>query len=364
MNLGFAVTRHCNLRCNHCIRDDVTEVECLDPQLLASVLDQALEYYPTVKVALTGGEPLIHPDFDRIVRILSTRQLPWRFVSNGWHMARSISSLEFYPPEAVHLSLSGADRRTHESERGRGSWNRVLLSVGLLRSREIPAQLSLVVDRRTRDQLSDAAELGESLGCAGIQYILPQPVPGSAARGSDLPPDDWMSVRREVDSLSKDPKHKIEMGLAYGAPFEEEEKACPTFRMNRLYVDPEGRLCTCCQLSEYGSNDREVVADLNQISLSEAFRLYRERLQDQWRATRPDEDAQDPFLAFPCMRCAKANGKLEWLQHFPESSWAGARNMAGVEDLSPTRTEGTGPPFEDSAVVRDKSEARTVEVVR
>ena len=34
MLLGFAITEHCNLRCPHCIRDDVTTVRSLEPALV------------------------------------------------------------------------------------------------------------------------------------------------------------------------------------------------------------------------------------------------------------------------------------------------------------------------------------------
>ncbi|MFV0972321.1 hypothetical protein QML39_30850, partial [Klebsiella pneumoniae] len=61
------------------------------------------------------------------------------------------------------LSLSGATEAVHDAERGRGSFDRVLLAVGLLRSRGVPASLSLIVDRRTRGQLAAAAALAEAV---------------------------------------------------------------------------------------------------------------------------------------------------------------------------------------------------------
>src|SRR2546428_8041888 len=48
MLLGFALTEHCNLRCPHCIRDDVTTVRSLDAALVESVLDQAIALYGSV----------------------------------------------------------------------------------------------------------------------------------------------------------------------------------------------------------------------------------------------------------------------------------------------------------------------------
>ncbi len=196
MLLGFAVTEHCNLRCSHCIRDDVTTVRSLEVDLIESVVSQGVALYGSVVASLTGGEPLLHPEFRRIVEIFAERSIPYRFVSNGWHLKRILPLLERYPPQAVRLSLSGATEEVHDAERGKGSFRRVLMSVALLASRQIPAYLSIVIDRRDRHQLREAADLAESLGCLGINFILPQPTPGSAARDSDLPPQDWWPAAR------------------------------------------------------------------------------------------------------------------------------------------------------------------------
>src|SRR6266480_6111562 len=81
MLLGFALTQHCNLRCPHCIRDDVTSVHSLDPGLIDAVVEDALALFGDVTVSLTGGEPLLHPEFDCIIERLAQRRVPYRFRS-------------------------------------------------------------------------------------------------------------------------------------------------------------------------------------------------------------------------------------------------------------------------------------------
>src|SRR4051812_9686107 len=120
MLLGFAITEHCNLRCPHCIRDDVTTVRNLDVALIESITDQALELYGSVVASLTGGEPLLHPEFSRIIGGFASRVVPYGFVSNGWHLKRVLPLLEAPPPQSVRLSLSGATEEVHDAHRGRG----------------------------------------------------------------------------------------------------------------------------------------------------------------------------------------------------------------------------------------------------
>jgi MoaA/NifB/PqqE/SkfB family radical SAM enzyme len=317
--LGFALTQHCNLRCPHCIRDDVTTVQALDTGLIERTLDDARHLFGTVTASFTGGEPLLHPRFSDIIEACTARRIPYRFVSNGWHLGRVLPLLDRHPPQAVRLSLSGANRETHDAERGRDSFRRVLLGVAMLTSRRIPVELSLVIDRRDRHQVAEAAELAEGLGVVRLHYILPQPVPGSVARDSDLPPEEWLPVVREIQAITN---RRTTIQIDYGAPSDDAEVRCDTFALRRVYVDARGRLSTCCQLSEYGFNEADVVADLQAVSLRDVWPRYVARLRAQELAIRPTgDDALDPF---PCLRCARACGKLDWLKTYPSNPWAQA----------------------------------------
>jgi hypothetical protein len=91
-----------------------------------------------------------------------------------------------------------------------------------------------------------------------------------------------------------------------------------------MYIDTRGRLCTCCQLSQYGANDAEVVADLNVESLSAAHQKYVTRLRALRATQAPRPGSADVFDTLPCIRCARASGKLQWLTAHPSSPWSGA----------------------------------------
>jgi MoaA/NifB/PqqE/SkfB family radical SAM enzyme len=327
-HLGFAVTEHCNLRCPHCIRDDVTTVRNLSEALIFRTVDDALALWGQVTVSMTGGEPTLHPGWDRIIAGLHARGVPYRFVSNGWHMRRLMPGLDRHPPETVRLSLSGGSEEVHDQERGRGSFRRVLQAVALLTSRRIPATLSLVVDRRDRHQLRQAADLAEALGAVRLHYILPQPVPGSVARDSDLAPGEWAGVRDEVRAMAREPGRRTVLRMDYGYPFDGPESPCGTFSGEQVYVDARGRLSVCCQLSEYGGGDTDVVADLNQVSFADAWPAYQAAVRRLALDSRPGTEGADPFDRFPCMRCARARGKTAWLADHPGTPWHGAAGPA------------------------------------
>ena len=323
MLLGFALTRHCNLRCPHCIRDDVTEVRAIPLPLIARIVDEARDLFGEVVCSFTGGEPTIHPEWDALIDALAARSIPWKLVTNGWHMRRIMPSIDRHPPAAVRVSLSGASEAIHDEERGRGSFRRVQLAVALLTSRQVPTGLSIVIDKRDRYEIRAAADLAEELGCNWISYILPQPVPGSADRDSDLPPEEWSRVRDEVLALSREENRRTAVLLDYGAPFAGEEVACDTMQLKRIYIDPDARVSLCCQLSDYGFNTRDVTGDLTIASLRDVYGEYLSAMDELKRqSARGACGSETTIDAFPCLRCARSLGKLTWLEQFPESPWS------------------------------------------
>ena len=75
------VTRRCNLACAYCSEYD----RCSDPVPTASLLrriDRLAELGTTV-ITLSGGEPLLHPDLDRIVARIRERGALAALLTNG-----------------------------------------------------------------------------------------------------------------------------------------------------------------------------------------------------------------------------------------------------------------------------------------
>jgi len=306
-------------------------VRSLPVPLILRIVDEAKELFGSVVCSFTGGEPTIHPEWDLLIDSLAERGVQYKFVTNGWHMRRIMPSIDRHPPAGVRVSLSGATEDIHDEERGRGSFRRVQMAVALLTSRQVPTGLSIVIDKRDRHQIRLAADLAEDLGCNWISYILPQPVPGSAERNSDLPPEDWIPVKHEVEALAREAHRRTFVSMDYGAPFEGEEVACDTMQLKRMYVDPDGRVSLCCQLSDYGFNTEDITGDLTSRSLRDVYADYLEAM-DALRisAAPPACGPQNTIDAFPCLRCARALGKMTWLNQFPESPWVSASSIEAI----------------------------------
>ena len=153
-------------------------------------------------------------------------------------------------------------------------------------------------------------------------------------RDSDLPLEDWDAIRDEIDEIAGEARTHVRIVRDYGFPSDGPERRCSTMSRSRLFVDAWGRLVSCCQLSDYGFNDAEVVADLTVVPLAEALGEFHAHLDRLIDASAPRSDA----LAerFPCMRCARANGKLAWLRDHARSPWAPVAALADHANVAPT----------------------------
>lgn len=323
MDLGFELSNLCNLHCTHCIRGShQTTIDHLDLALIRRALDEATDLFGSVEVVLTGGEPLASNIFPDVVREVAKRGLAYRFVTNGSFVPRHLPLLQAHPPRFVRVSLSGGTEKTHDRQRGRGSFRKALLATAALLSRGLVAELSLLLTRESRSEIGDAIALAADLRAGALHLTLMQPTPETAADGTDLSPDEWRAVAHEINGIAA--HSVVRVVLDYGGPAPMPRDRCNTLASRQLYVDAKGRVPFCCQLSRYGDGGEQILGDLKRESLAaivararatyDGFHAQTERLHQIGRL-----DALDDF---PCMSCARRHGQTQFLSAFPGHPWA------------------------------------------
>src|SRR5262245_48967500 len=111
--IGFHLTDRCQLDCQHCLRDPAAKPRDIPLAILQKVLVEAKAVYSAAQVALTGGEPLLHPEFEAILDAIVASDLRWHLVTNGKRFSRLLELMKRVPARrerltAVNFSLDGA----------------------------------------------------------------------------------------------------------------------------------------------------------------------------------------------------------------------------------------------------------------
>ncbi len=84
--LFLELTKKCNLNCLHCGSDCSKESDSpeLTTQSWLKIIDYLRETFSNkVALVITGGEPLVHPNFIEIVEYINKNGLRWGMVTNG-----------------------------------------------------------------------------------------------------------------------------------------------------------------------------------------------------------------------------------------------------------------------------------------
>jgi hypothetical protein len=289
------------------------------------VLDQARPYGIT-RVALTGGEPLLHPELDAILCEVDRRSLQWSAVTNGWLFADRLEVIRRHAASArlVTFSLDSAAPEPHDHLRGRGSWQRVMRSVALCKALGIPFGTQMTVARPNMPEMEAYAMMSAGLGSQFVAFSMLQPTAKAVLAGLMPDPAEQEQIMERASVLNETFAAPVTVSTGFRQP--QPLFFCKASIQGALNIDYRGRLVYCCQLSGWeGAPDAQadVLADLNHESLPTAHRRLVEHVA-WWSQARLEDIASGRIVGiaqYPCLWCAARHGKLGFL-HGMDSPWA------------------------------------------
>lgn len=160
------LTHHCDQACQICYnlppRDEGLLTFAQYQQLLRDLADMG-----TLNLALSGGEPLLHPDFMAIGRVARELGFAVRIKTNGLRLDAALAEQvrREIDPFGVDVSLHGARAATHDLQtRVPGSFERVVANVRAMVACGLRVRLRLPLTRWNEGELQQGLALADSLG--------------------------------------------------------------------------------------------------------------------------------------------------------------------------------------------------------
>lgn len=166
---SFEVTNRCNLRCTHCYIPVESRAVCTAPELSLAEIKRILDEVADAGclwLLLTGGEPLMRPDFLDIYAYARSKGLILTLFTNGTLITRRIADhLSSWRPFNIEITLYGATQETYERVTGiPGSYARCRQGIDLLLERKLPLGLKTMVMSLNRHELDQMKSLAAGLG--------------------------------------------------------------------------------------------------------------------------------------------------------------------------------------------------------
>jgi SynChlorMet cassette radical SAM/SPASM protein ScmF len=177
--LYFYLTEGCNLACSHCWLSPGMDSggRTLPLELFVAAVREARPLGLS-RIKLTGGEPLLHPRFLKMLEFAGGEGLDLTLETNGYLLGEKVAhKIARCSNPFVSVSLDGVDEATHDAIRGvAGSFHRGRRAVELLVSAGVSTQIIMSVMGDNSHQLAAMVDLAEAIGAHSVKFNVLQPV--------------------------------------------------------------------------------------------------------------------------------------------------------------------------------------------
>lgn len=167
---SIELTWRCNLRCLHCYINSPQDCQTVRAQELKTreiytLLDQLTDA-GCLQLLITGGEPLIRPDFTDIYAYAVQKGLLTTLFTNATLLTpRLADHLAEHTPFFVEVSLYGRTEQTFERITGiPGSFQSCMNGIELLLQRNIPLRLKSMIMTLNQQEVWEMKAFAEELG--------------------------------------------------------------------------------------------------------------------------------------------------------------------------------------------------------
>jgi len=248
--VSLELIERCNLRCVHCYvnrpaGDDEVRRKEMALAEWQGILDQVADA-GTLWLLVTGGEPLLRPDFADFYRYAKGKGLHVILFTNGTLLTPELADmLAEYPPWETEITLYGATAEIYERVSGvPGSYSRCRRGINLLLERGLALSLKTMALTLNAHELPAMQRLADDLG---VRFRW-DPVIQSRLDGDRRPLACRLSPE-EIVELERQDSERIQGWQEFcGRPWVRRESnylfACGA-GLHTFHLDPYGALYPC-----------------------------------------------------------------------------------------------------------------------
>ncbi|WP_455646055.1 radical SAM/SPASM domain protein, ACGX system [Methanosphaera sp.] len=154
------ITDDCDQRCKHCYifsEDNDKPLITMDFEDIKRVFNNCLDMCDKLNrqpyFSITGGDPILHPDFWNILQLFKDNGVRFGLLGNPFHLNDAVcKKLRSYGCEFYQLSIDGL-KETHDYFRKNGSFYTTLEKIECLRNAVIHTNIMTTVSKTNIDEI-------------------------------------------------------------------------------------------------------------------------------------------------------------------------------------------------------------------
>jgi radical SAM protein with 4Fe4S-binding SPASM domain len=248
---GFELTHRCNLACVHCYvnlapDDRQAQRRELTTEQVFNVLDQITEA-GTLWLTLTGGEPLLRPDFAEIYAYAHQKGLVLTVYTNATLITQRIVDLWLArPPRFVEITQYGFSPEIYDKVTDAGAqYDRFARGVERLRNAGIRIGLKTVAMRDNQHEVHAMRRWAQE---RGIRFrfdaiLSPRIDGGKQPLAQRLTPEEIVAV--EVPDEARQTSYADYCKVRVGRPPSNDQKFQCGAGVSTFVIDPYGKMHVC-----------------------------------------------------------------------------------------------------------------------
>lgn len=303
------ITTNCNLCCKSCYNASGTNKDKSATEMSLSLFEGMLNTLSRIninRVILSGGEPMLHKDFDQILEHIHDRaDITFLVITNG-----TIHQQHFFDVYAqcsnleVQISLDGATESSNAATRGSGVFSKALefLEKSYRYNPVKLPRLKMTISRQNQLDIEAFYHLAlQSKAIPEFAFVRRQGSADESWKSLGLTPEEKATCIILIERLNYETDTQAFFPLC--------ETSCPLSDVSAplsLYIRPDGRILPCQMMS----GGDAVLGNIFTLDI-EAFQQerYKIAILAQQRETQ-DYDCYKCFLRSVCKRGCMAEAIL------------------------------------------------------
>jgi len=198
------ITDNCDQRCKHCYIFAENNCKKLDSmtytqmeEVLANIRDFCEVYNRMPYLYLTGGDPILHPDFWKLLNLLKTKQIPFTIMGNPFHLTEAVCRrMKDCGCVRYQLSVDGL-KETHDYFRKLGSFDTTLEKIGVINASGLRSIVMTTVSGRNIDEVPGIIDAVVAAG-ANV-YAFARYCPTSEEKNVGVTPERYRELLETCD---------------------------------------------------------------------------------------------------------------------------------------------------------------------
>ncbi len=252
--MSIELTRRCNFNCQHCYcvlhPNHPQRIQELSRTQWKSIFDQFSEM-GVMDLTITGGEPLLHPEFISIWKAAKNRGFLVTLFTNGSMLDSSLAAfLSEWTPVKVSITLYGASEETYRQvTRRSGMFDTTLKNIKTLHRLGVPLELKGVFSTINWSDFNAVKSLAKEFS---ETFMWDAQLMGSFAECTNLPLTLRIDPAEYVQKEFSDPDRLPFLRNGNWKPATEAKGAL--FRcgvgLSSAHIDPYGNMQPCLPLEK------------------------------------------------------------------------------------------------------------------